>query len=72
MFPVFLNEIKSKTLIKILRHSSLPMNVIYRIMKFQIWGYDGKLVILNKKIKVKKWDFNLYLNKSKHIGVYIA
>ena len=50
------------------------MNVIYRIIKFQSWGYDGKLVILIQKIKVKKWDFNLYFreNKFNYIGVYIA
>ena len=50
------------------------MNVIYMIIKFQRWGCDSKLVILIKKIKVKKWDFNLYFreNKSNHIGVYIA
>ena len=30
------------------------MNVIYRIFKFQSWGYDSKLVILIQKIKVKK------------------
>ena len=50
------------------------MNVIYRIIKFQSCGYDGKLVILIQKIKVKKWDFNLYFreNKSEHVGVYIA
>ena len=50
------------------------MNDIYRIIKFQRWGYDRKLVILIQKIKVKKWDFNLYFreNKSNHEGVYIA
>ena len=50
------------------------MNVIYRFLKYQSWGYDGKLVILNQKIKVKKWDFDLYFreNKSNHIAVYIA
>ena len=50
------------------------MNVIYRTTEFQRWGYDTKLAILIKKIKVKKWDFNLYFrrNKSNHIGVYIA
>ena len=37
------------------------MNVIYRIIKFQSSGYDSKLVILIQKIKVKKWNFNLYL-----------
>ena len=41
---------------------------------FQSWGYNGKLVILIQKIKVKKWDFNLYFRESKsnHIGVNIA
>ena len=50
------------------------MNVIYGIIKFQSWGYDGKLVILIQKIKVEKWDFNLYFhkNKSNHVGIYIA
>ena len=45
---------KNRTLIKILRHGSLQINVINRFMKFQSWGYEGKLVILIKKIKVKK------------------
>ena len=69
-FPFF--DIKySRTLIQFLRHGSLPMNVIYMIIKFQRWWYDSKLI---KKKEVKKWDFNLYFreNKSYHIGVYIA
>ena len=37
-----------------LRHSSLQMNVIYKIEKLQYWGYDSKLDILVQKIKVKK------------------
>ena len=57
-----------------MRHGSLPINVIYRFIKFQSWGYDGKLVILIKNIKVKKWDLNLYFPEieSNHIGFYIA
>ena len=30
------------------------MNVIYQIAKLKIWGHDGKLEILIKKIKVEK------------------
>ena len=62
------------TVIEFLRHGSLPIDVIYMIIKFQSQGYDGKLVNLIQKIKVKKWDFNLYFpgNKSNHIAVYIA
>ena len=41
-FPVFSHKIKSRTLIKILRHGSLQMNVVYRITKFQSWGPDSK------------------------------
>ena len=35
---------------KILRHGSLQMIVIYKITKLQSWGHDGKLDIFIKKI----------------------
>ena len=43
------------------------MNVIYRITKFQSWGYDIEL-----EIKVKKSGFNLYFlrNKCNCIHIY--
>ena len=37
-----------------MRHSSLQMNVIYRILKLQSWGHYSKLENLIQKIKVKK------------------
>ena len=40
------------------------MNVIYQITKLQRWGYDRKLEILIQKIKVRKWDLNLYFLKN--------
>ena len=59
---------------RILRHGSLQMNVIYQITKLQSWGYESKLEILIQKIKVRKWDLNLYFlkNRSDHINVYTA
>ena len=50
---------------KNLRHSSLQMNVIYRIPKLQSWGHDSKLEILIQKIKVEKYDFISYFLKRK-------
>ena len=49
------------------------MNVIYRITKFQSWGYDSELEISIQKIKVKKSVFNLYFlrNKCYCIHIYI-
>ena len=35
-----------------LRHSSLQINVIYRITELQSCGHDGELEILIQKIKV--------------------
>ena len=34
---------------RILRHGSLQMNVIYKITNLQCWGHDGKLEILIQK-----------------------
>ena len=57
-----------------MRHGSLQMNVIYQITKLQSWGYESKLEIMIQKIKVRKWDLNLYFlkNRSDRINVYSA
>ena len=47
------------------------MNVIYRIRKFQSWGYDSELEISIKKIKAKKSSFNLYFLRNKCNCIYI-
>ena len=52
--PVFCYKIKTKTLIKILRHSSLDMNVSLTCSKGGAFGTNIKREMHVQKIKVKK------------------
>ena len=52
-------------------HGSLKMNVIHKITKKQSYGDKGKKEILVQKIKVKKYNFDLYIlmNESNRICI---
>ena len=57
-YPFFLDKIKSKTYLKILRHCSLHMNVLNIICsKFHHSYFDIKRDVLVKKNKSEKISF---------------
>ena len=53
------HKMKSRTYFKILRNSSLQMNVLCRYVKFQAWGMINEGDILVQKVKVKKIYFHI-------------
>ena len=58
--PVFCHKIKTSPYMEKVRHSSLLMNVIDIHRKFGDHILNIKRDIHVQKIKVKKWEFNLY------------
>ena len=54
----FLHKIKTRAYIKILRHSSLQMNVLIMPWKLEVCNVNIKRDILDQKIKVKKSVLN--------------
>ena len=54
-----------------MRHGSLQINIIYKITKLESWGYDSKLEILIKKIKVKNQNLYLYFPENHILSVVI-